>query len=241
MRVARDDDDDGHVLVDERDGPVLHLARRVPLGVDVRDLLELERALERDREPRAAPEEEHVLGAHVLLRERADVVGLREHVAHLLRRPRERLEDAPRLALRERPAAPAEVDREQEHRHELRREALRRRDADLGAGVRVERSVARARDRAVEDVGDREDVRALGLGGLHRGERVERLAALAHGDDEVGLGRRPARGSAPRCRSRRPPGCARAARPSSARPSPRASSCRTRRSRRAGSSSRPRR
>jgi len=32
--------------VDERDGPVLHLARRVALGVDIRKLLELERALQ---------------------------------------------------------------------------------------------------------------------------------------------------------------------------------------------------
>jgi hypothetical protein len=37
---------------------VLHLAGGVALGVDVRDLLELERALERDRELRAAAEEE---------------------------------------------------------------------------------------------------------------------------------------------------------------------------------------
>ncbi len=52
---------DRHVLVDQRDRAVLHLARRVALGVDVGDLLELQRALERDREVDAAPEEEEVL------------------------------------------------------------------------------------------------------------------------------------------------------------------------------------
>jgi len=35
---------------------VLHLARGVAFGVDVRDLLELERAFERDREAGAATE-----------------------------------------------------------------------------------------------------------------------------------------------------------------------------------------
>ena len=41
--------DDRHVLVDQRDGPVLHLAGRITLGVNVRDLLQLERAFERNR------------------------------------------------------------------------------------------------------------------------------------------------------------------------------------------------
>jgi hypothetical protein len=44
---------------------VLELARGVGLGVDVRDLLQLQRALERDRIVQPAPEEQRVL----LLRE----------------------------------------------------------------------------------------------------------------------------------------------------------------------------
>ena len=47
--VVRRDRDDRHLLVDERDRAVLHLAGRIALGVDVRDLLQLQRALERDR------------------------------------------------------------------------------------------------------------------------------------------------------------------------------------------------
>ena len=43
------DRDDRQVLVDQRDRAVLHLARRIALGVDVRDLLQLQRAFERDR------------------------------------------------------------------------------------------------------------------------------------------------------------------------------------------------
>ena len=45
-------------LVEQRDRPVLHLAGRVGVGGDVGDLLELERALERDREPDVAAEVE---------------------------------------------------------------------------------------------------------------------------------------------------------------------------------------
>ncbi len=59
-RVLRADDDDGHVLVDEGDRTVLHLGRRISLGVDVGDLLELERPLERDGEVRSPPEVEEV-------------------------------------------------------------------------------------------------------------------------------------------------------------------------------------
>src|SRR5215831_20883085 len=59
-RVARSEGDDGHPLVDERDGPVLHLAGGVALRVDVGDLLELERSLEGDRILHPAAEEEEV-------------------------------------------------------------------------------------------------------------------------------------------------------------------------------------
>ena len=51
---------DRHRLVDERDGAVLHLARRVAFGMDVGDLFELQRAFEGDRVVDAAPEVEEV-------------------------------------------------------------------------------------------------------------------------------------------------------------------------------------
>src|SRR5213595_292607 len=54
----RRDDDDRRSLFEQRDRPVLHLARRVRLGRDVRDLLQLQRALERDRKADKAPEVE---------------------------------------------------------------------------------------------------------------------------------------------------------------------------------------
>jgi hypothetical protein len=42
--------DHRHQLVDQRDRAVLHLPGGIALGVDVGDLLQLKRALERDRE-----------------------------------------------------------------------------------------------------------------------------------------------------------------------------------------------
>src|SRR5262245_43165600 len=52
--IVRRDYDHRHLLVDQRDRPVLELAAGVALGVDVRNFLELERALGRQREAGAA-------------------------------------------------------------------------------------------------------------------------------------------------------------------------------------------
>ena len=49
-------DDHRHLLVDQRYGPVLELARRIAFGADVGDFLELERAFKRKREARSAAE-----------------------------------------------------------------------------------------------------------------------------------------------------------------------------------------
>ena len=53
---------------------------------------------------------------------------------------------------------------------------------DLGAGVQVDAAVARAGDRAADDVDHAQHPAALALQLLHGGERVERLAGLADRD-----------------------------------------------------------
>ena len=60
--VLGGDADDGEGFVDEGVGAVLHLAGGVAFGVDVGDLLELERAFEGDGVVDAAAEEEEVVG-----------------------------------------------------------------------------------------------------------------------------------------------------------------------------------
>ena len=71
-RVGRDADDRRR-LVEQRDRAVLHLAGRVGVGRDVGDLLELQRALERDRQPDVATQVEEELRLLVRLGDRLDL------------------------------------------------------------------------------------------------------------------------------------------------------------------------
>ncbi len=170
--IVRRDRHDRHLLVDERDRTVLHLAGRVALGVDVGDLLQLERALERDRIVDPAAEIEEVAA---LIEAPRDLLGAGLALERLLeqqRQLRQGVEVRPRGVGRERAANLAEVDRQEVQRHELRRERLRRGDADLGAGVRVDRAVGLARRHAADDVADGDAVGALLPGFAQRGERV---------------------------------------------------------------------
>ena len=71
--VVRHQHDAREVGRDQRQRPVLELAGRVRLGVDVGDLLELLRALERDRVAAVAPDEEQRVGRRVLLGDGLDL------------------------------------------------------------------------------------------------------------------------------------------------------------------------
>ena len=124
---------------------MLHLAGRVRLGVDVADLLELERALHGHRHADAAAEEQRasrrderrgsVLDVAQVGQDRLDDVGdvgqLGEQRRHAVVRQRA-------LDLRE-------LEREHGERGDLRGERLGRRDADLRTGVRVDDAVGLAR------------------------------------------------------------------------------------------------
>ena len=85
--VARRQHDHRRLLVDERDRPVLHLAGGIALGVDVGDLLELERALERQREAGAAAEIEHVARLGDLRRDLLDRLVMLQHLVGLAPAP----------------------------------------------------------------------------------------------------------------------------------------------------------
>ncbi len=54
--LAGVDDHDGEFFIDQRIRPVLHLARRVALGVNVADLFQFQRAFQSDRKIDAASE-----------------------------------------------------------------------------------------------------------------------------------------------------------------------------------------
>ena len=122
---------------------MLELARGVGLGVDVRDLLELQRAFHRDRPHRAAPQEQRVVLLGEVLGEQAQHVVHREHLLDCGGRVIESREQLG-LALRGEPAVTAEHQRDEQQREQLRRERLGARDADLGSGLRHHHEVGLA-------------------------------------------------------------------------------------------------
>ena len=61
-RAPRGDEDAGGLGVDQGERAVLHLGGRVALGVDVADLLELQRPFQGDREVEVAAEVQHAPG-----------------------------------------------------------------------------------------------------------------------------------------------------------------------------------
>ena len=72
--------DDRHRLVDQRDRPVLHLARGIAFGVDVADFLELQRAFQRQRIVRAAAQIQHVARLRDGVRHRLDLGIVRQRL-----------------------------------------------------------------------------------------------------------------------------------------------------------------
>ena len=78
-RIVRGQHHHRQLLVDQGVGPVLHLAGRISLGVDVGDLLQLERAFESDGEMHAAAQEEEIGGVVQLAAQRLVHRVVREH------------------------------------------------------------------------------------------------------------------------------------------------------------------
>jgi hypothetical protein len=125
---------------------VLHLARRVGVGGDVGDLLQLQRALEAHREPHVAAEVEEELAVLDLLGDAVD--RLRRALGDRRDGGRQPLELGHQRAARrlvERPAQLGDPQREQVHDRHLRDERLGGGDADLEPRAGVEHAVGVAR------------------------------------------------------------------------------------------------
>src|SRR5712664_115562 len=151
--VLRRQAHDRHVLVDQGDGPMLDLGRRVPLGVDVGDLLELERALERHGEVDAAAEVQSIAGVRVSLSERPHLWLDRERALHQLWEL-DQLRDQLTPLLLWQPSLTPEVQPEEQQGDDLRREGFGRCDAHLRARVQVDPAVRLARDCRPDDVAE---------------------------------------------------------------------------------------
>ena len=86
---------------------------------------------------------------------------------------------------RQRAAQLGHAQREQVHDRDLGDERLRRGDADLQPGARVDDAVGVARGLRAHDVRHGQHGRAALAGEPHRGQRVQRLARLRDADHEV--------------------------------------------------------
>ena len=162
--VLGGDADDGEGLVDEGVGAVLHLAGGVAFGVDVGDLLELERAFEGDGVVDAAAEEEEVVGGvEDSWRELcALVVDRAQDLFELAGDFVELGDEVEGFGVGDGAADLGEVQREQEERGELGGEGLGAGDADLGAGVGGDGSLGLAGDGGADDVADGDGAGAEG-------------------------------------------------------------------------------
>ena len=178
QRVVGREHDHGDVLVDERDGPVLELARSVALGVDVGDFLELQRALERDGIARPAAEIEHVERLREGLRQLLDLRLETQRLGHQPRQLDQRRHKLGFILLRQNLPVAARLDGERRQHRELAGERLGGRDPDLDAGDGRKHDVGLPGDRRGRHVDDRADLHALGAAMAERRERVRRLAGL---------------------------------------------------------------
>ena len=151
-RPGRRHEDDGKVFLGHHDRAVLEIGGRKGLGEEERELLQLQRDLERRRVVHASREDDGPLRVREPPR-RAARGGLgRQGLPHGVRHGRERVE----LLL-----PPRERQDEEGDGRELGRVGLRRRDASLRARVKRQHVVRRARERALGVVHDRERRRPL--------------------------------------------------------------------------------
>ena len=106
--------------------------------------------------PEVEEERPVVVALGDLLDRMVGVEELRDLVGQLV----DLVEDEADLVRRQRPAHLGQLQRDQVEQRDLRRERLRRGDADLEAAARVERRVDLARDLRAHHVRDRDRVRA---------------------------------------------------------------------------------
>ena len=165
-------------------GTVLHLAGGITLGVNVGDLLQLERAFERDRIVDAAAEIEEVGAVVELRRDLFDLLRGLERFFEDLRQLHQRVDVLAAFGLRQRVAHLGQLERKQVERDQLRGERLGGRHADLRAGVRVDGAFGFARGHAADDVADRKAPRALGFRLTQGGQRIRRFTGLRDRDGQ---------------------------------------------------------
>ncbi len=163
---------------------MLQLAGRVALGMDVADLLELERPLERGRVGVAPPDEHEPARVDVAAGELGHAGTAVERDLGLLGQAPQRRAEL-ELLLETQPTAGLGDGRgDDDQSRDLGHERLRGGDGDLRTGLQEEDRPSLAGDRRADGVGHRDDRTAALAGEAGRGDRVGRLARLGHRDDQ---------------------------------------------------------
>ena len=139
--ALRSDGHDGNTRFDERDGPVLELGGGVPLGVDVGDLLQLERAFQRHGISGVAADEQHVAGALIPFGQRPHLIVQRQGPLDLFGQRIQLADPAGNVDRKHHGLGLGQVEGQEIHRRHLREKGLRGGDAALGSGMRVQNAV----------------------------------------------------------------------------------------------------
>ena len=171
-------DDDRHVLVNERDGSMLHLARGIAFGMDVGNLLELQRPLERDGIGKTATQVKHVARLRQFLRQRQIDRILRQQRHHVPRHLQKHARQ-PRLLLgRHGSARATRCNRQRCQHRQLAREGLGRGHTDFRTRMGREDDRRLPRDRRPGHIHDRSDMLPVVLAVPQSRERIRRLSGL---------------------------------------------------------------
>ena len=164
---------------------MLHLTGGIGLGVQVTDLLELERTLVGDGGAHAAAHEQRGLCVLAQQGRLAHSLGLRvQNPLDLLGRIRKLAEHHTCLLGGQAILDLRQQQSQQRQAHDLADEALGRGDRDLLVGLGVDDAVALARHGAAHYIGDAKDLGALDARIADGGEGIGRLTRLGHGHDE---------------------------------------------------------
>ena len=186
--VVGGDDDDGHILVDEGDGPVLHLACGICLGVDIGYLLELERPFHGDGVVDAPAEVEEVLVSACTCGQAPPCPSASSRTSWILWGIfLISLMPCRTASLSMMPSFFREVEHEEVEDRYLRGEGLGGGDADLRARVGEDDAVRIPGEGASEDVADGEGEDALLLCLFHDRDGVRGLTRLGDEEEHVVL------------------------------------------------------
>lgn len=147
------EEDAGALFANQGDGPVLHFSGWIAFGMDIGNLFQLERTLERDREHQLPAEEEAVFVVRIFLGDCRDLIVLLEDLFDLRGHLLECFNDFNTVAIAEVAEAP-QIEREHSANHNLRSEGLGRRDTDFGASVLIDTTVAFTSDGRADTVVD---------------------------------------------------------------------------------------